>query len=236
VVPVDLGGASHLGAVGDGTATQLFRLRDRFVDRPLWAWRPVRPADSAFEPTERFHLGELPELAAAQVGVDLVPEDGTPTGDGWLRLVDDDEAEIARIDLPLAGGAAHGSAVAASSATLGGTAPAPAGADPGSAAPGGAAASAPAGALAVGPEPCWLAAGVTVTRPDGRVDLVEVRWAVRARDGRIEVIGPGIGRRHYTFPGGTSGWFDEDVSDALSATLDGLAPFVPQREEPQLAW
>lgn len=239
VVPVDLAGASRLVAVGDGTATQLFRLRDRFGDRPLWAWRPVRPADSAFEPTARFHLGELPEMAAQQVAVELVAEGAAPAGDGWLRLVDDDEIEIDRIDLPLAGGTAGGAAVPVTSATTGGTvASATTGGTVASAATGGTTAgpSAPAGALVVGDEPCWLAAGVTVTRPDGRTEMVEVKWAVRAREGRVEVIGPGVGRRHYAFPGGASGWFDEDVSGALSATLEGLAPFAPQREESQLAW
>ena len=65
-------------------------------------------------------------------------------------------------------------------------------------------------------EPAWLAAGVTVVR-DGPPDMVEVRWAARSRDGRVEVIGPGTGHRFYDFPDGGAAWFEEDVTSSLAA-------------------
>ncbi|HEX6569762.1 MAG TPA: hypothetical protein VF015_11370, partial [Acidimicrobiales bacterium] len=84
------------------------------------------------------------------------------------------------------------------------------------------------GALVVGADPGWLAAGATLVHADGSVESVEVRWMVRARDGQLDVIGPGFGYRFYEFPDTTT-WLPEDVSARLTAELAGLPAFSPVR-------
>jgi hypothetical protein len=68
---------------------------------------------------------------------------------------------------------------------------------------------------------------VTVVHGDGPPDVVEVRWAARSRDGRVEVIGPGTGHRFYDFPDGGAAWFEEDVTSSLAAEVVGLERFDP---------
>lgn len=245
VVPADLAAAPRLVAHADGTAAQPFRLRDRGDGRALWAWVPVRPGGSLLDAPEAHDLGALPETAAPRVGVALaLPEGAAADGPGWLRLVDDDEGELARVEVPL-GASGGGAAVAPEGAgdpatPSAGAMPAPAtSSGPGGGGVEGGDGSAPAGvseqvvgsSLAVGSEPVWLAAGVTVVLPGdpARRDTVEVRWPVRARDGQVEVMGPGVGHRLYAFPGHEPAWVDEDVSASVSATVEGLAPFVPVR-------
>jgi hypothetical protein len=59
-----------------------------------------------------------------------------------------------------------------------------------------------------------------------------VRWMVRSRDGRLDVIGPGFGYRLYEFPD-TTAWLQEDVSARLVAEVEGLPAFTPvRRTEP----
>lgn len=219
VVPAEIDAEPRLVAVDEDTAEQLFRLRDRFADRSLWTWLPIRRPGSAFEEPDRYQLGNLPEVAAPQVDVRLTLVDGaTASGTAWLRTLDGDGAEIDRVEIEVAGGAAQGAAVPAAVASAGGEGGLP-GAEPG---------GAPAAqTLAIGREPAWLAAGVTVVHGDGPPDVVEVRWAARSRDGRVEVIGPGTGHRFYDFPGGGAAWFEEDVTSSLAAEVVGLERFDP---------
>ena len=210
LVPADLDGAAHLHAVDLESIDQRFRLRDRFPDRPLWAWVQDRPAGTVLDAPRGYVLGELPEMrAASEAVVDTTVRPGQARiTDAWLRTVDGDGGERARV------------AVAPS------THPSPAVAR--AAPPGGAGGP----GLAVGPDPGWLAAGATLAHPDGRVESVEVRWMVRARDGRLDVIGPGFGYRLYEFPG-SAVWLQEDVSARLVAEIAGLAAFEPvQRTGP----
>jgi hypothetical protein len=223
VVPADLDAEPRLVAVDERTSDQLFRLRDRFSDRSLWTWVPIRRAGSPFEPPDRYQLGPLPEVVAPQVDVRLTPAAGAaPSGTAWLRTLDRDGAEIDRVEIEVAGGAAQGAAVPAAVASAAGEGGSPrAGTDGGDPA---------AEALAIEVEPAWLAAGMTVVHGDGPPDMVEVRWAARSRDGRVEVIGPGAGHRFYDFPGDGAAWVQEDVAGSLTAEVAGLERFDPVQE------
>jgi hypothetical protein len=203
LIPADLDGAAHLHAVDLESADQRFRLRDRFPDRPLWAWVQDRPAGTMLDAPRGYVLGELPEARLTEAVVDTtVRPGGARITDAWLRTLDGDGGERARVDV------------------------AP------SADPSPAVASAGGPGLAAGADPGWLAAGATLEHPDGRVENVEVRWMVRARDGRLDVIGPGFGYRLYEFPD-TSAWLQEDVSARLVAEVEGLPAFMPvRRTEP----
>jgi hypothetical protein len=226
VVPADLDAEPRLVAVDERTSDQLFRLRDRFDDRSLWTWLPIHRPGSAFEEPDRYQLGNRPEVAAPQVDVRLTLVDGAvPSGTAWLRTLDDDGAEIDRVEIAFSGSAAQGAAVpaAGASADVEGSLP--------DAGPGGAPA---ARTLAIGRGPTWLAAGATVVHGDGPRDVVEVRWAARSRDGRVEVIGPGAGHRFYDFPDGGAAWFPEDVAGSLTADVAGLEHFEPVQELSEL--
>ena len=210
LVPADLDGAARLHAVNLESTDQRFRLRDRFPDRPLWAWLQDRPAGTVLDAPRGYVLGELPEVrAASEAVVETTVRPGRARiTDAWLRTLDGDGGERARVD------------VAPS------THPPPAVARPALPSRG----SDPA--LAVGADPGWLAAGATLAYPDGRVESVEVRWMVRARDGRLDVVGPGFGYRLYEFPE-RAAWLPEDVSARLGAEIAGLPAFEPvQRTGP----
>jgi hypothetical protein len=209
LVPADLDGAAHLHAVDLGSTDQRFRLRDRFPDRPLWDWVQDRPAGTVLDGPRGYLLGELPEVRASEAVVETTVRPGRARiADAWLRTLDAGGGERARVG------------VAPS------THPSPAVARP--ALPSGAGGA----GLAVGADPGWLAAGATLAYPDGRVENVEVRWMVRARAGRVDVIGPGFGYRLYEFPG-SAVWVQEDVSARLVAEIAGLPAFEPvQRTEP----
>jgi hypothetical protein len=131
------------------------------------------------------------------------PDDGRITT-AWLRTLDAGGAELAR--RPVAASADPGPVVAVATDSP----------------------AADGGSLVVGADPGWLAAGVTVAEPDGHVESVEVRWMIRAREGQLDVIGPGFGYRLYEFPD-TTAWLQEDVSARLTADLEGLQPFAPVR-------
>ena len=62
LVPADLEGTARLHAVDLESPDQRFRLRDRFPDRPLWAWVQDRPAGTILDPPSGYELGGLPEL------------------------------------------------------------------------------------------------------------------------------------------------------------------------------
>lgn len=223
VVPADLAAEPRLVAADQRTADQLFRLRATFGDRSLWAWVPVHRAGSPFEAPDRYQLGPLPEMGATRVDVRLTPAAGAGRSRvAWLRTLDRDGAEIDRVEIEVAGGTAQGVAVPAGTVSAAGEEGSP------PARPGG---GDPAGeALAIVVEPTWLAAGMTVVDGDGPPDMVEVRWAARSRDGRVEVIGPGTGHRFYDFPEGGAAWFQEDVTGSLTAEVVGLERFEPVQE------
>ena len=63
LVPADLDGTSRLHAVDLETPDQRFRLRDRFPDRPLWAWVPERPAGTMLDPHAATCWGSCPSCA-----------------------------------------------------------------------------------------------------------------------------------------------------------------------------
>ncbi len=210
LVPADLDGTARLHAVDLESPDQRFRLRDRFPDRPLWAWVQDRPAGTMLDPPRGYELGELPEVRVTEAAIDtsLRPGDARVT-DAWLRTLDSGGAERSRHEVV----ASADPPPVAATAT-----PTPS-------------ARADDDALLVEAEPGWLAAGATLASPDGRIESVEVRWMVRARDGRLDVIGPGFGYRLYDFPD-TSAWLLEDVSTRLVAEMEGLPAFVPvQRRE-----
>jgi hypothetical protein len=206
LVPADLDGAARLHAVDLEAPDQRFRLRDRYPDRPLWAWVQDRPAGTALDPPRGYELGELPELrvTAAVIDTEVRRGDARIT-DAWLRTLDPDGDERERGDV------------------AGATDPPPV-----SVSPDGGGDVGDGGAVAVGEAPGWLAAGVTLAHPDGRTESMEVRWMVRARDGHVDVIGPGFGYRLHEFSD-VSAWLQEDVSARLSAELDGLPDFEPVR-------
>jgi len=205
MAPDDLEGSDRLHAVDLERADQRFRLYDRFPERALWAWVQDRPAGTMLDGPAAYELAELPQLRTpeAVIGVTVRSSPGRIAA-SWLRALDDDGHELARRPLdPVA-------------------APGPARAVPG---PGG---RSDRDALAVGSDPGWLAVGTTIRDANGGSESVEVRWMVRARDGRLEVIGPGLGFRLYAFPD-EDAWLQEDVGTRLRATFEGLPPFEPLR-------
>jgi 4-amino-4-deoxy-L-arabinose transferase-like glycosyltransferase len=205
LVPADLDATARLHAVDLDSVDQRFRLRDRFADRPLWAWVQDRPAGTMLDPPEGYDLGELPEARLPEAVIDTAVEaGGGRITSAWLRTLDAGGDELARDPVAASADPEPVTAVA--------TGPAAADGD----------------ALVVGADPGWLAAGVTMVDPDGHVVSVEVRWMIRARDGQLDVIGPGFGYRRYEFPDRTV-WLEEDVSARLTADLEGLEPFVPVR-------
>jgi 4-amino-4-deoxy-L-arabinose transferase-like glycosyltransferase len=205
LVPADLAATTRLHAVDLDSVDQRFRLRDRFPDRPLWAWVQDRPAGTMLDSPEGYDLGELPEASMPEAVIDTAVDagDGRITS-AWLRTLDASGDELARHPMAASADPEPVAAEATGSPAADGD------------------------ALAVGADPGWLAAGVTVVEPDGHVERVEVRWMIRARDGQVDVIGPGFGYRRYEFPD-RSVWFQEDVSARLTADLAGLEPFAPVR-------
>jgi hypothetical protein len=125
----------------------------------------------------------------------------------WLRTLDKRGEELARVELPAGGGATR------TSGTIG---------TPDGAAP-----------LAVGTDPGWVAIGATLAREGEPDETIEVWWPARSHDGRVEVQGPGLGRRFYELPRGEV-WSSEDVTGAVRASVDGLAPFDPIASESRL--
>jgi hypothetical protein len=149
--------------------------------------------------------GQL-DLAAAVT----LPAPGATVTEAWLRTVDGDGDELARTPLaPGPTGRLSGAAVAVDGDPT--TEP-----------------TDTTARLAVGPVPAWLAIGARVDRGDGTVEIVELRWAVRAVEGQVEAVGPGLGHRSYSFPGGDR-WLPEDVADRLSAGVAGLVEMPPIR-------
>jgi hypothetical protein len=211
VVPADLAREARLHGVDLELPGQRFRLLDRFPDRSLWVWLPVRPTGTVLERPLGYRLVELTTTRAERLDVTAtvtLPAPGSTITEAWLRTIDAGGDEIARRPLdPGAPSRIEGSAAAADGAAGDGIEPA---------------------ALAVDREPAWLAVGATVDRGDGAVEIVEVRWAVRSVRGRVEVVGPGVGYRYYSFPDADS-WIPEDVADRLTAAIAGLA------EEPPMA-
>jgi len=182
VVPADLDAAPRLRAIDLATARQVFRLRDRFPDRSLWAWLPVRPPGTGLEAPRTQELTELPDLATAEVTVHVdVP--GATTQ--WTRLLDDGGHELRRFST------AH--------LTAEDLRRVPKSAE----------------------SPGWLAAGAMVRHRDGRRDNVEVRWMLRLKGHRIEIVGPGRGFRRFDYGG--RHWLAEDVDDVLVARVEGLS-------------
>ena len=205
LVPADLEATARLHAVDLESVDQRFRLRDRFPDRPLWAWLQDRPAGTMLDPPQGYELGEIPEARVPEAVIDTAvrPGDARIT-DAWLRTLDGGGAELARREVAASADPGPMAASAVRPARAGG------------------------GALVVGADPGWLAAGATLVHADGSVESVEVRWMVRARDGQLDVIGPGFGYRFYEFPDTTT-WLPEDVSARLTAELAGLPAFSPVR-------
>jgi 4-amino-4-deoxy-L-arabinose transferase-like glycosyltransferase len=202
LAPADLDGTSRLHAVDLDTVEQRFRLRDRFPQRALWAWLQERPAGTALDAPDGYALVELTTLRSPEALVDAEVHPGAGTiDDAWLRTLDGDGVELQRVTLD-------------PSTDLGPVPAVPSGA--------------PGPGLAVGSEPGWLAIGATVEGADGRSESVEVRWMVRARAAQLDIIGPGLGHRFYEFPD-TAAWLQEDVSDRLTAAVDGLPPARPVR-------
>ena len=206
LVPADLDATARLHAVDLESVDQRFRLRDRFPDRPLWAWVQDRPAGTMLDPPRGYQLGEIPEARVPEAVIDTaVRAGGGRITAAWLRTLDGGGAELDRQEMDPSADPRPAAARAVESRGVDG------------------------GSLVIGADPGWLAAGVTVAHPDGRAESVEVRWMVRARGGRLDVIGPGLGYRLYEFPDGTE-WMQEDVSGRLTADLGGLPAFAPVRQ------
>jgi hypothetical protein len=212
IVPADVEADPRLQAPDLGTPDQRFRLRDRFPDRMLLAWLADRPSGTVLDGPQGYRLTELTTDRAPQLGVSaavVLPAPGATVTEAWLRTVDGEGEEIARASLdPSVPTALAGSAV-------------PEGA-PRSAAPQAAV------AVAVGEAPAWLAIGATVDRGDGALEIVEVRWAVRREGDEVEVVGPGLGHRYYSFPDRPR-WLPEDVADRLTAGIGTLVEPAPLR-------
>lgn len=200
VVPIDLAGARRLQAVDIPGAASAFRLRAAAGDRSVWRWVAIRPSGSLAASPKRFALGEVGEVRVPEVTGRLVPaRAGDRVADAWLRTVGDDGDELARVELDPGTGAAAGPVVGRATPEL------------------------------VGDRPVWLALGATLHRAaGGPPEIVEARWPARVHDGQVEVEGPGAGYRFYRLPA-SDVWSPEDVSDAITATIDGLAPFHPVR-------
>jgi hypothetical protein len=208
-VPADLDGATRLAAVDLTSAGQIFRLRDRYPAKPLWRWVPSRPSGALAVPPHLYRLGELPSLRARRPVLTL-----DPVGDNvlltapYLRTVDERGDEVRRVALDHPG--ALGAPVSARVGAGGG------GAD-----------------LTLGPGATWLALGATVERPGEAPQTVEERWPARARDGRVEIGDAGTPWRLYSLPD-KSVWSTEDVSDVITAGIDGLAPFRPVAHQAEM--
>jgi 4-amino-4-deoxy-L-arabinose transferase-like glycosyltransferase len=210
LVPADPAPDDRLAAVDLGRVDQVFRLLDRFPDRPLWRWVPDRPAGSVTDPPRGYRLGELPALRAPTATVALTPaRPGAVVTQAWVRTLDADGLQVDRRDLvPGPGGG------------VGAVAGPPAGG--------------PEADLDLGPGPGYLAVGATVERPGWGSQTVEVRWPARSVRGGVEVVGPGTGQRLYDVPAGTV-WSPEDVSDVVTAAVEGLGAFRPVAEERRVA-
>jgi hypothetical protein len=205
LVPADLEGSARLHAVDLESVDQRFRLRDRFAERPLWAWVQDRPAGTELGAPRGYALGELPEARLSEAVIDTTVRPGRArVTEAWLRTLDGDGTERSRRDVAATTDAQRLVATASGGAGGGG------------------------GDIVVDAEAGWLAAGATFARPDGRTESVEVRWMVRAGGGRVEVIGPAFGYRRYAFPDGIA-WLQEDVTGRLEAELAGLPAFEPVR-------
>ena len=202
LVPADLEGSARLHAVDLQSVEQRFRLRDRFPDRPLWAWVQDRPAGTGLDAPRGYVLGELPEARLSEAVIDTAVHPGRArVTEAWLRTLDGDGTERSRHEVS----ATEPQRLVAT----------PSG-------------GAGAGDLAVDAEAGWLAAGATFAHPDGRTESVEVRWMTRANGGRVEVIGPAFGYRRYEFPDAVA-WLQEDVTGRLEADMAGLPAFEPVR-------
>jgi len=169
----------------------------------VWRWVPIRPSGALATPPKRFALGEIGHVRAPEVTGRLVPaRPGDRVADAWLRTVDDKGDELGRVKLDPGTGSAAGPVTGRATPDLVG-----------------------------GDRPIWLALGATLTRADGGPpEIVELRWPARVHDGQVEVEGPGAGYRFYRLPA-KDVWSQEDVSDAVTATIDGLAPFHPVRTD-----
>ena len=76
LVPADLEGSARLHAVDLQSVEQRFRLRDRFPDRPLWAWVQDRPAGTGLDAPRGYVLGELPEARLSEAVIDTAVHPG----------------------------------------------------------------------------------------------------------------------------------------------------------------
>jgi hypothetical protein len=157
------------------------------------------------DPPEGYELVQLEVVRLPEASVSARIRPGTGTIDAaWLRTIDDNGHELARVPL-------------SPTARLGPVTAGPQGVDTGG-----------GGSLGIGAEPEWVAIGVSVERPSGKHESVEVRWTVRAREGQLDIVGPGLGFRFYEFPD-TTAWLQEDVSNRMTASVDGVAPADPVR-------
>lgn len=202
LVPIDLDGTSRLHAVDLESSVQRFRLLDRFPDRSLWGWLADRPVGTELDLPAGYLLTELVPVRLDRLevtGAVVHPADEATVTEAWVRTLDESREEITRATITV---------------------------DPGSRDLAGAAvptdAEARLPAVEVGERPGWLALGATIDRGDGALEIVELRWAVRSvSGGQVEVVGPGLGFRMYSFPDGER-WLPEDVSERLGASIDGL--------------
>ena len=155
------------------------------------------------DPPEGYELVELDVVHQPEASVSAKIRPGTATIDAaWLRTIDDDGHELARVPL------------SPTADQLGPATATPRGGE--------------GDQLTIGSEPGWLAIGVRVERPSGKRESVEVRWMVRAREGQLDIVGSGFGFRYYEFPN-TDAWLQENVSNRLTASIDGVAPADPVR-------
>ncbi len=208
VVPADLAAADRLVANDSGGPEERFRLRDRFEDRDLYEWAPIRREGVLFLPPDLFDLVEVRALVAPQATLRLASERrGATVTKAWMRTLDNRGKELARVELPAGAGATRTS----------GTVGTPDGAAP----------------LAVGEDPSWVAIGATLERPRKPPETIEVWWPARTHDGQVELLGPPMGRRFYELPAGPV-WSTEDVTAAVTSSVDGLAPFEPIASERHL--
>ena len=76
LVPADIDGTARLHTVDLESADQRFRLRDRFPERPLWAWLQDRPAGTGLDAPRDYALGELPEARLYEAVIDTTVRPG----------------------------------------------------------------------------------------------------------------------------------------------------------------